>query len=302
MIDHVIDLSDAPAALRVRLEQLVIEREGQPAVTVPLADIAVVILAHPQLSCTQAVLAGLAARGAALIVCDDRRLPAGLMLPLATHFAQTERIAAQARAARPVGKRCWQQVVRAKIRAQADLLMRLRGDDYGLTGLVGAVRSGDPANVEAQAARRYWPALFADDNFRRRHEAEDQNRLLNYGYAVLRAIVGRAVCAAGLHPSLGIHHHNRYDAFCLADDLMEPYRTVVDEAVVEYTAGLGSDAPLDRAAKQALLGALTGRYASAGESRSLFDWAGRTAASLARIFMKQDDRLFYPGGLRGVST
>ena len=136
----------------------------------------------------------------------------------------------------PVCKRLWRQIVRAKIKAQAALLVELRGTDFGLGALVLRVRSGDPSNVEARAARRYWPHVFADLDFRRHRENEDQNILLNYGYAVLRAIIARAICAAGLHPSLGIHHHNRYNAFCLADDLMEPFRPAVDHAVAEYMA------------------------------------------------------------------
>jgi len=207
----------------------------------------------------------------------------------------SSRRCAKARANRPTCKRLWQQIVRAKIAAQARTLVVLHGADFGLGALVGQVRSGDPANVEARAARRYWPHLFDNLDFRRHRENEDQNALLNYGYAVLRAIVARAVCSAGLHPSLGIHHHNRYDAFPLADDLMEPFRPTVDQAVAEYLAE--NDQPaygVERAAKQHLIGALTERRLLDGEQRTLFDVAARLAASLADVFLAGRGQLELP--------
>jgi CRISPR-associated protein Cas1 len=225
-----------------------------------------------------------------------------MMLPVTGHSVQTERFAAQADAPAPVRKRLWKQVVRCKILAQADLLQRLRGDDQGLTAVSRSVRSGDPSNREAVASRRYWSALFDDPGFRRRFDAPDANRLLNYGYAVLRAVVGRAICAAGLHPSLGLHHHNRYNPFCLADDLMEPYRPLIDSAVVEHVGCYGTDAPLDRVGKQALLEAILARYRADGEVRTLFDLAARTAVSLAKVYLKQSSDLDYPKKLSDAGS
>jgi CRISPR-associated protein Cas1 len=221
-------------------------------------------------------------------------MPIGMLLPLQTHFVQAERFAKQAQASLPTRKQLWKQLVQAKLKAQGRLLKELRGEDQGITALAQRVRSGDPDNLEAQASRRYWPALFNDPNFHRHRTADDQNRFLNYGYAVLRAIVARAICAAGLHPSLGLHHHNRYDAFCLADDLMEPLRTIVDRAVVQWTDIHGPQAPLDRDAKTAVLQALTGRFTVEGESRTLFDIVARTAQSLAAIFASERDDLLIP--------
>ena len=176
----------------------------------------------------------------------------------------------------------------------AALLTELHGTDHGVAVLAGRVRSGDPSNVEARAARRYWPYVFADLDFRRHRENEDQNILLNYGYAVLRAIVARAICAAGLHPSLGIHHHNRYNAFCLADDLMEPFRPAVDRAVAEYMSTHDEPYKLESAAKQNIIGDLTGRYMVGGEQRTLFDTAGRVASSLADVFLGNAEELELP--------
>jgi len=294
MINRILDFSESPARLRVRIAQLIVQREDRPEVSVPLAELAVVVVAHPQVTYTQAVLSGLAAAGGVFVSCDGQNLPVGMMLPLAAHTTQAERFAAQARAPAPLRKRLWQQIVRAKIAAQAALLRERCGNDFGLAALLGRVHSGDPSNVEARAARRYWPNLFADPAFHRRRDRPDQNLLLNYGYAVLRAIVARAICAAGLHPSLGLHHHNRYNAFCLADDLMEPYRPAVDRAVVEYVGTRGKPYRLDAAAKQHIIGDLTGRYVVNGQQRTLFDTAARMASSLADVFLGNAEELLLP--------
>lgn len=305
MTDRILDLSESAAYLRVKNRQLVVERDGAKPLSTPLAELAALIVAHPQVRCSQPVLAELMAAGGAFIVCDERCQPVGLMLPLVGNVIQTKRLAAQAAAPLPLRKRLWQQIVRRKIIAQGELLQSLHGDDLGLAELAGAVRSGDADNREAVASRRYWPALFEASNpggtgvppvgqFHRRFDAPDANRLLNYGYAVLRAVMGRAICGAGLHPSLGLHHHHRENAFCLADDLLEPYRPLVDAAVVEYVGCRGHDAPLDRSAKQALLGAILARYRADGEVRTLFEICARTAVSLVRALERQSDRLDYP--------
>jgi len=278
---RILDISESGARLSLRHRQLVIDRYEAGAQTVPIAELAVVVLAHPQVSITQPVLAALAEHGGVLIACDGRRLPTGMYLPLQSHYVQTERMAAQAAASAPLRKRLWRQIVRAKIRAQADVLTELRGTDAGLAALVPKVRSGDTGNVEAQAARRYWSVLFPGIDFRRDADAPDQNQLLNYGYAVLRAIVARAICAAGLHPSLGLHHHNRYNAFCLADDLLEPFRPVVDRIVAQYVDREGRPADFEPSARREILTALTGRCLLKGEARSLFETAAVAANSLA---------------------
>jgi len=303
--------------------------------TIPFADIAVLVTSHPQISFTQAVLAGLAAAGGMFIVSNEKHLPAAMLLPLSTHSTQTERFARQAAVSLPARKRAWQQIVQAKLRAQARLLEETTGADQGLRQMATRVRSADPDNLEAQAARIYWPALFGKDvsgePFRRDPEGEGINVHLNYGYAVLRAIVARALCASGLHPSLGVHHHNRYDTFCLADDLMEPFRPLVDRVVgrlhrsqfppsdEEGPGGCGevpsphavipveaaSPAParvipaqagiqLDQNSKKAILEGLLVRYTAGGESRTLFDWASRAASSLVGLIEEREDKLNFP--------
>ena len=294
MTDRILDFSELPARLRVHVKQLVVERRDRPDVSMPLADLAVVIVSHPQVTYTQAVLAGLAEAGGTFVACDRKNLPVGLFLPLVAHHAQTQRFIAQAAAPLPVRKRIWRQIVRAKIIAQAETLVQLHGTDHGLPALAAQVQSGDPKNVEARAARRYWPLLFADMDFRRHRENEDQNMLLNYGYAVLRAIVARAICGAGLHPSLGIHHHNRSNPFCLADDLMEPFRPTVDRAVAEYISTHDAFGHLESAAKQHMIAELTGRYIVNGQQRTLFDVVARMACSLADVFLDKANRLELP--------
>ena len=275
--ERIIDISDAPASLSVRYDQLNIGREAGDVI-VPLSDLAVLVVSHPQVSYTHAVIAGICEFGGAFVLCNEKRLPTGMLLPIEGHFVQAERFAAQAQVSLPVKKQLWKQVVRAKVYEQGKLLKAIHGKDHGLFDLCLKVRSGDSGFVESMAARRYWPALFGKD-FRRNPAFEDQNRLLNYGYAVLRAVVARALCAAGLHPSLGIHHHNRYDAFCLADDIMEPYRPIVDGIVVQLLDIYGPDAPLDKETKASIIKALTERvYLVDGEDWTLFDQMARTAS------------------------
>ncbi len=292
--NRILDISESPVRLSVRYDQLVIENEKKHKSTAPLADIAALVVSNPQVSYTQAVLTGLARNGAVLVACDEKRMPAVMALPLLGNYVQAERFALQAEAAAPLKKRAWQQIVNAKICAQARTLKELYGNDRGISELARKVKSGDTANMEARASKRYWPALFDDTSFRRDRQREDQNKNLNYGYAVLRAIIARAICAAGLHPSLGVHHHNRYDAFCLADDLMEPYRPLVDKAVARWVKDNDPQAKLDKHAKQALLEPLTGKYSMDGEERTLFDAAAKMAGSLVKMFEGKTKQMVIP--------
>lgn len=294
MSDRILDIAEAPALLRAENGLLVIKRDNQDAVSLPLAEFAAVVLSHPQITCSRAALTGLVTAGAVVVTCDDHHLPVGMLLPLTGYHAPARRLRAQADAPLPLRKQLWKQLVVAKIRAQAQLLKDHRGDDFGLRGLATEVRSGDESNVEGQAARVYWLALFDSLEFQRSRESQDQNRFLNYGYAVLRAIVARAICAAGLHPGLGLHHHHRNNAFCLADDLMEPFRPIVDEAVLKVMDQFGVDAPMDRRVKEVLIGALQTRIPLDGEDRTLTDVAGKLAASLALAFEGGERKLALP--------
>lgn len=294
MIDRIVELSEGPARLSIRLDQLVIEPEDGTTITTPVCELAALVVTHPRVQLTQSVISRISLAGGAVVFCDEKFLPSAMTLPLQAHFVQTERYSRQAQMSLPARKRLWQQIVRAKIRAQSRALLELNGTDDGLANMAQRVRSGDPDNVEGQAARRYWPRLFHDPKFRRGSEGPDQNAHLNYGYALLRAVVARALCANGLHPSFGLQHHNRYDSFCLASDFMEPFRPLVDKTVAKWVQEHDPSEPLDRPTKQALLTILTDRYHIDGEERTLFDLLSRASASLARAILGQDSILQIP--------
>lgn len=297
MSERILEIAN-PARLSIKDAQLVIEREGLPLFVTPACELNTVLLAHPQVTLTQAVLSRLAEAGAMLVAIDHRYLPAAMMLPMQIHSLQTERMGAQVRLKPVIRKRLWQQIVRSKIHFQATWLNELQGSDGGLNTLIARVRSGDFENLEAQAAQRYWKRLFADSEFRRNPAPfapeSDQNRHLNYGYTLLRASVARAICAAGLHPSLGLHHHNRYDSFCLADDLMEPFRPLIDRRVVSWLAHHSADAPFDSAAKKWLIEAVTMRYETGKEVKTLSDILFHTANSLVAVLCEKCNQLDLP--------
>lgn len=290
-MERILDISDRPTRLSVRYSQLVIQSDGAEEVTTPLSEVAVLVLSQPQVSITQAVVSGLAENGGSVVFTDGKHLPSAMMLPLQIHSTQTERFAAQINASAPLRKRLWQQLVRGKIRAQGRLLKELHGTDSGLMAMAERVRSGDAGHLESQGSRKYWPLLFNDPKFRRGREGPDQNAHLNYGYAILRAMVSRALCASGLHPSFGLQHHNRYDPFCLANDMMEPFRPVIDRAVYYWIQDHDPAEPVDKEAKAALLAPLFSRSAIEGESRTLFDAVARLASDLAGAFLRKDSKI-----------
>jgi CRISPR-associated protein Cas1 len=302
MSDRILEIAH-PARLSVKDAQLVIEREGFLPFATPVSGINTLLLAHPQVTLTQAVISRLAEAGAMLVTIDRNYLPVAMALPIQTHSLQTERLSAQTGLKPVIRKRLWTQIVQAKIRAQGSLLKELHGSDGGLIATAARVRSGDPGNLEAQAARRYWGLIFGEPEdgrprFRRGADplesGPDQNRHLDYGYTVLRASVARAVCASGLHPSIGLRHHNRYDPFCLAADLMEPFRTLIDRRVVTWIAHNSSSAPLDAIAKKWLIEGVTMRYWVNREERVLSDILFRAAGSLAAVLAGGQEKLDLP--------
>jgi len=223
---RVVDVAEHGRRLSLEQGFLVVHDERRAELgRVPLDDVGAVLLHAQGTSCTTPLIAALAHRGAVLAVCDGHHLPVAWTLPVGDHSGQARTIAAQVDAPKPFTKRLWQYVVQAKIASQADVLAVCGKNRALLDGLVGLVRSGDPANVEARAAQAYWPTLFGAA-FRRDREAPGINAALNYGYTVLRASVARAVVACGLHPSIGVKH--RRDPLALVSDLMEPFRAVVD--------------------------------------------------------------------------
>ena len=202
---------------------------------IPIEDIGVVVLDHKQITITQGAMSALLDNNVAVISCDEHRMPSGLMLPLDGNTTQSERFREQIEASLPLKKQLWQQTIQAKILNQSTVLYRQRGLECGnMEAWAKMVKSGDADNLEGRAAAFYWQNLFGHiKGFRRDREGIPPNNLLNYGYAILRAVVARSLVGSGLLPTLGIHHHNRYNAYCLADDIMEPYRPYVDKLVAE---------------------------------------------------------------------
>lgn len=197
---------------------------------IPLDDIGVVLVSGRGATYTNSLLTALAQRCVPLVICSENFMPVAWVWPIEGHHIQAHHMRAQFEASKPICKQIWQAIVRAKISQQAAVVDYVRGSGKALELHAKRVRSGDPENVESQVARKYWPILFGP-TFRRRRSAGQINGLLNYGYAVLRAASARAVVSSGLHPSIGVHHSNRYDAMQLADDLMEPFRPMVDATV-----------------------------------------------------------------------
>lgn len=238
MIKRTIEISREPAHLAVRDDQLRIVREGQrtlESASIPCEDIGLLIVDHPQVSYSHHALARLVEFGAGVVVCGSDHLPAGLLLPMSSHTEVVWRVNDQISAAKPVRKQLWKQIIVAKVRAQAANLAEDSPVRRRLMAMARQVGSGDPKNVEAQAARLYWPVWLDEQGgppFRRDTDGKDAiNAMLNYGYAIFRAAVARALVGAGLLPVLGIHHSNRSNAFCLADDLIEPLRPMMDARV-----------------------------------------------------------------------
>ncbi|HOE11646.1 MAG TPA: type II CRISPR-associated endonuclease Cas1 [bacterium] len=298
MIKQTIEISSKPTHLRVRNGQLQIEQredESKTTASVPCEDIGILVVDQVQTTYTHSALTTLAESGAIVLVCGQDHLPVGMLLPLAEHTEVVWRIAEQIDISKPLQKQLWRQLVQAKIRAQAKNLPENTPQRTRLLNLAQRVRSGDPSNMEAQAAKVYWSAWLEENHpFRRDPDGKDPlNSLLNYGYAVLRAAVARAVVCAGLLPAIGLHHANRSNAFCLADDLMEPLRPLVDARVRSlYGSGCRE---IDPAAKQELLGILTQKASSKdGATGPLMVSLQRMVASLVHCFEGNEKEIDIP--------
>lgn len=289
-----------PAYLSLKNRQLVVRLEkhdGEPEqqATIPIEDIGMVVLDHRQITITHGVMAALLDNNASVITCNESHMPVGLMLPLEGHTVQSERFQAQLSASLPLRKQLWQQTVQQKILNQAALLRELHGIETGnMKSWATEVHSGDSTNLEGRAAAFYWSQMFpCIPNFTRDREGVYPNALLNYGYAILRAVIARALVSSGLLPTLGIHHHNRYNAYCLADDIMEPYRPYVDKLVVETIAEC-CDVEVTTNIKRRLLSIPTIEVHIGGQRSPLMVAASQTTASLARCFSGESRRVTYP--------
>jgi CRISP-associated protein Cas1 len=262
--------------------------------TVPLDDIEAVIAASPALSYSGQVIDALAQRGTPLVICGTHYTPSVWMLPMNGHHAQGDRMEAQADSSLPLRKRLWSDLVAAKVEAQAQALAATGRTFTPLRRMKEDIRSGDPGNIEARAAQYYFPALFGPD-FRRNRELEGVNALLNYGYTVLRAASARAIVAAGLHPSLGLFHKSRGEAFRLADDLMEPFRPTIDLEVLSILATERTS--LEPEVKRRLVRVLHVDFQTAEGRTPLSNCLARFASSLAQIYLGERKTLLLPSPL-----
>ena len=298
-----------PAYLSVRLDQLEIRLpevekndtlpqnfKTEAVKRVPIEDIGVMVLDNKQITITQGAMGELLGNNVAIITCDKSRMPTGLMLPLSGNTTQSERFRHQIEASLPLKKQLWQQTIQAKILNQSTVLYRQRNMDCGnMEAWVKQVKSGDVDNLEGRAAAFYWQNLFGSiKGFRRDREGVPPNNLLNYGYAILRAVVARSLVGSGLLPTLGIHHHNRYNAYCLADDIMEPYRPYVDRLVAEMVDSGMDISQLSTDVKSKLLSIPVLDVVINGRRSPLMIGVGMTTASLYKCFSGEIRKIAYP--------
>ena len=295
MIKRTIEISSEPAHLSVKDGQLRITRRGEnhaETSTIPCEDIGLLMVDEHSTTYSHAALAVLLQHGAVVVICGRDHLPAGMLLPLADHTQVVQRLRQQIAASKPLCKQLWKQIVQAKIRAQAHNLPAESPKHRHLMAQARGVRSGDPKNVEAQAAKVYWSAWLGSEKFKRDPEGASPNHFLNYGYAVLRATVARALVGCGFQPALGLHHSNRSNPFCLADDLLEPLRPLVDD--VARTLHQAGQDTLDRDSRAELLKLLAATIYLEGERSPLLVAVQRMVGSLVGCFEGERKRLLIP--------
>jgi len=251
MIKRTVDVSK-PSYLSLKNQQLLIDQEGKTVGRVPVEDLGILILEHPAITITQGVILACQKNNVALVFCDERHLPYSTLLPLSEgNQLHSKVLRQQIKISQPSKKRIWKKIVQEKIWEQGLTLKNLGKPHQELLSLSLKVKSGDSDNLEAQAARKYWPLLMGK-GFIRDFEAEGANALLNYGYSIVRAMIARALVGTGLHPALGLFHHNQYNGLALADDIMEPFRPWVDRIVYDILKN-NALAKVDKVTKQLLL-------------------------------------------------
>lgn len=287
-----------PAYLKLKQQQLFVEfpYEERKAVTIPIEDIGIVLLEHEQITISHPCLNALVENNVAVITCNAKKMPSGMLLPLDGAHTQTERFRYQMDASVPLKKQLWQQTIQQKITNQAQLLEHLGKDVTPMHYFLSKVNSGDTDNMEARAAVYYWSQLFEEQypDFKRDRDGVVPNNLLNYGYAILRSIVARALVSSGLLPTLGIFHRNKYNAYCLADDIMEPYRPFVDYIVCQLINEYDIPEELNTQLKSELVKVAQMDVLFDNKTSPLLIGVSRSTASLAKCFMQEARKIVYP--------
>jgi len=280
-----------------KTDQLIVNFDNQMVEEklVPIEDIGLVVIDHYQIKLTSAVIQSLIDNNAAILFTDAKHMPSGMLLPFTNHHASTEKMYFQLESSLPLKKNLWQQTIIAKIKNQAAVLECFGIEIENMRYWAASVRSGDPDNFEARAAAYYWDNIFIElDVFRRHRFGGPPNNLLNYGYAILRSIVARSLVASGMMPAVGIHHRNKYNPYCLADDIMEPYRPYVDVLVLEIMEEENNIEELTTNIKRKLLSIATVDISFDGRTSPLMVGMQRTTASLMKCFEGKVKKLLYP--------
>ena len=297
-----------PAYLSTNLDQLVVRLpeveknetlsenfKKEATAIIPIEDIGIVILDHQRVTISQALMAKLLANNAALITCDSTHHPTGLMLNLDGHTLQSQRFQAQIEATEPLKKQLWQQTIRAKILNQAAVLRQQGNETQNMMHWANNVKSGDPENLKGRASAWYWKNIFGRDlKFIRDPKGAPPNNILNYAYALIRALAARALVGSGLLPTLGIFHRNQYNAYCLADDVMEPYRPYADLMVLNLITDMAPSEDLTTEMKKKLLAIPSIDITIDGETSPMMIAMQRTTASLAKCFLGEARKILYP--------
>lgn len=260
--------------------------------SIPVEDIAILVLDHYQITISHQIINALQENNVAIISCDTHHLPLGLMLPISGHVEHSERLKVQINISEPLRKQLWKQTVESKISQQMLLLKKLGLAYEQMTNYLYEVKSGDATNMEGAAAQYYWKQLF--DNFKREREGDYPNNLLNFGYAILRSMVARAIVGSGLHPTIGIFHRNKYNAYCLADDLMEPYRPYVDELVYDLINQSLNEPTLNKENKAHLLRIATKDVQILQKTRPLMVAISTTTSSFYKCMTGEIRLISYP--------
>lgn len=293
MIKRTLFFSHA-VCLSARHKQLVIfSKETQEETLVPIEDIGFVIVENALVSLTIPLINELTDNNCALIFCNEKHLPFSMTMPLDCNEIQSQLFSAQINAKLPVKKNCWKQIVEYKIKNQGLVLKKYDLDFTRLVDFSKCVKSGDPTNMESQAAKLYWDNLFGKKWCRDRF-GDFPNNYLNYGYAILRAATARALVGSGLLPTLGIHHHNKYNAYCLADDLMEPYRPFIDDEVIEYISTNPDEKELGLEFKKRILQVLVRDVKMGNLTRPMMVALSMTSSSLANALSNESEKLKLP--------
>jgi len=283
-----------PYHLSTKLEQLIITSKDTGEMTSrPIEDIGFVMLDNSQITFTQHVLQLLAENNVAVVICDGKHHPSTMLMHLDTHHIQAERFRHQIAASEPLRKQLWQQTIKAKIRNQAKVLALAGESNIALLNLANKVASGDPSNIEGQAARIYWKQLFGE-NFLRHREGPPPNPSLNYGYSIVRAAVARSIVGSGLLPTLGIHHHNKYNSFALADDIMEPFRPLVDLLIYRQIHSLPDYHNITKERKAEFLQLLSSDCLFKGNRSPVMIAMEYSSSSLAKCFEGVCKKIDYP--------